>query len=127
MSKKFATVIDHQLFPSAVAKASLEGELQAKKSYTKLYEPYMQSGFNIAMDVLGKTVDSFKFANYLEDKGEVNFFIGGAFGFEKEFLEKCDVVISLSSLTMTHKLAHIILCEQIFRGLAINNNHPYHK
>lgn len=127
MSKKFATVCDYQLFPSSVAKAALQSESIAKKSYTQTFEPYMENGFNIALDVLGSKVDSFKFASLLENKNEVNFFVGGAYGFEREFLDKCDVMISLSPLTMTHKLAHLILCEQIFRGLAINNNHPYHK
>jgi 23S rRNA (pseudouridine1915-N3)-methyltransferase len=30
-------------------------------------------------------------------------------------------------LTYAHKIANIVLCEQIFRGLCINHNHPYHK
>ncbi len=48
-------------------------------------------------------------------------------GFEKNFLDKCDKVISLSDLTMAHKVVTLVLLEQVFRGLAIKNNHPYHK
>ncbi len=47
--------------------------------------------------------------------------------FERDFLKKCDTIISLSSLTMAHKIVTLVLLEQIFRGLAIKNNHPYHK
>jgi hypothetical protein len=47
-------------------------------------------GYNIALDVLGKSVDSFGFSKLLEDKNEVNFFIGGTFGFENEFLSLCE-------------------------------------
>lgn len=127
MSKKYAITQDHQLFPSFVAKAALQSEQMAKKSYTTCYTPLLENGFNIALDVQGKQHDSFKFATLLEAKNEVNFFIGGAFGFEKEFISQCDTVISLSFLTMPHKLAHLVLWEQIFRALTINNNHPYHK
>ena len=84
-------------------------------------------GYNIALDVLGKSVDSFAFSKLLEDKNEVNFFIGGAYGFQREFLDKCDATISLSNLTFAHKVATLVLSEQIFRSLAIINNHPYHK
>jgi len=127
MSKKFATVNDIQIFTPLISKAQTQNEQVAKKSYTQTYEPFLQNGYNIALDVLGKKVDSFGFASLLQDKIEVNFFVGGAYGFEDEFLKKCDFVIGLSSLTMPHKLAHLILVEQIFRGLSINNNHPYHK
>lgn len=127
MSKKFASINDHQIFNTSISKAALQTPQIAQKSYTQTFELFFANGFNIALDVLGKKVDSFDFAKLLQDKQEVNFFIGGAFGFEREFLQKCDACISLSNLTMPHKLAHAVLCEQIFRGLAINNNHPYHK
>ena len=127
MSKKFAAVNDIQMFGTSISKAALQTSEIAKKSYTDAFEPFLKSGFNIALDVLGKNVNSFDFAKLLQDKQEINFFIGGAFGFERDFLAKCDSTISLSNLTMSHKLAYVVLCEQIFRGLAINNNHPYHK
>ena len=77
--------------------------------------------------MLGKKVDSFGFSKLLSDRLTINFFIGGAYGFDREFLKKCDTTISLSDLTMAHKIANLVLCEQIFRSLAILNNHPYHK
>ena len=46
---------------------------------------------------------------------------------KNEFLSLCDSVISLSNLTFAHKIATLILSEQIFRSLSIINNHPYHK
>ncbi|NOZ89758.1 MAG: 23S rRNA (pseudouridine(1915)-N(3))-methyltransferase RlmH, partial [Epsilonproteobacteria bacterium] len=35
--------------------------------------------------------------------------------------------ISFGKITMSHKLTKVVLMEQIFRGLTILNNHPYHK
>ena len=126
MSSKYAKVEVHYIFNKNIAKAQTIGQKEAQESYNQAYEPYLK-GFNVALDVLGKKHDSFKFAKLIEGKNEINFFIGGAFGFDNEFLKKCDTIISLSDLTMAHKVANLVLCEQIFRALAINNNHPYHK
>lgn len=126
MSSKYAKVEVNYIFNQDIAKAQTIGENEAKKVYTKTYEPLLK-GYNIALDVLGKQLDTYAFSKLLEDKNEINFFIGGAFGFEKEFLKKCDSVISLSALTFAHKVANLVLTEQIFRSLAIQNNHPYHK
>ena len=57
----------------------------------------------------------------------VKFFIGGAYGFEEQFLKQCDKVISLGKITMSHKIAKVVLLEQIYRGFSILSNHPYHK
>ena len=126
MSSKYAKVEVHYIFNKNISKAQTIGEKEAQQSYSDVYEPLLK-GYNVALDVLGKKVDSHKFSKILDDKNEVNFFIGGAFGFKRDFLNKCDNIISLSDLTMAHKIANIVLIEQIFRGLSILNNHPYHK
>ncbi|RBQ29495.1 23S rRNA (pseudouridine(1915)-N(3))-methyltransferase RlmH [Aliarcobacter vitoriensis] len=126
MSSKYAKVEVHYIFNKDIAKAQSIGDKEAKEVYTKTYLPLLK-GFNVALDVLGKKVDTYAFSKLIEDKNEINFFIGGAFGFERDFLAKCDSVISLSELTFAHKIANIVLTEQIFRALCIQNNHPYHK
>ncbi len=126
MCSKYAKVEVHSVFNKNIAKAQSIGEKEAQEAYTKAYEPYI-NGYCIALDVLGKPLDSFKFSQMISNDSEINFFIGGAFGFERNFLKKCDKIMSLSSLTMAHKVVTLVLLEQIFRGLAIKNNHPYHK
>jgi len=127
MANRWAKVEIHNMFNKQISKAQTIGKIESQISYNDVFIPKLSQGYNIALDVLGKNVDSFKFSNLLENKTTINFFIGGAYGFNKEFLGKCDTIISLSSLTFAHKIANIILCEQIFRGLSIVNNHPYHK
>jgi 23S rRNA (pseudouridine1915-N3)-methyltransferase len=127
MSSKYAKIEIFNLFNKNISKAQMIGENEAKSSYTDVFKPKLSIGYNIALDVLGKQLDSFEFAKIIDDKITINFFIGGAFGFEKSFLNLCDIIISLSNMTMAHKIANIVLCEQIFRGLCINYNHPYHK
>ncbi|MEA2018343.1 MAG: 23S rRNA (pseudouridine(1915)-N(3))-methyltransferase RlmH [Campylobacterota bacterium] len=127
MSSRYAKVEVYSLFNKQISKAQTIGEKESQQAYNELYLPKLSNGYNIALDVLGKQIDSFKFSKLLDDKITINFFIGGAYGFDREFLTKCDTVISLSQLTFAHKIANIVLVEQIFRSLCILNNHPYHK
>ncbi len=126
MSSKYAKVESFNMFNKNISKAQTIGQKEAQQSYTDVFLPKMQ-GFNIALDVLGKKHDSYSFSKLIDDKPVINLFIGGAYGFNNDFLNKCDCKISLSDLTMAHKVAHVVLLEQIFRGLCIINNHPYHK
>jgi 23S rRNA (pseudouridine1915-N3)-methyltransferase len=123
---QFAKVESITIFNKEIAAAQNRSQQEAQKMYTKYLEPHLSKGLNIALDVEGKRVDSFKFSEIF-NSNEINFFIGGAYGFERSFLTKCQMSISLSDLTFSHKIAKVVLYEQIFRGLAIKNNHPYHK
>lgn len=55
------------------------------------------------------------------------FAIGGAFGLSGEFLERADTLLSLSSLTLPHDLARLVLAEQLYRAGTIVRGEPYHK
>ena len=69
MSSKYAKVEIFYIFNKDIAKAQTIGENESKKIYTKSYLPYLK-GYNIALDVLGKSVDSFGFSKLLKDKNE---------------------------------------------------------
>jgi len=36
-------------------------------------------------------------------------------------------MIRLSSLTLPHAMARLILCEQLYRAVSVVKNHPYHR
>lgn len=126
MIARFAKIEEVKLFNKQIAIAQSVGVKEAQSSYTKVYEPHLK-GLNIALDVQGAYLDSFEFSKIFDDEVNINFFIGGAFGFEEGFLAKTQKIISLSRLTYAHKIAKVVLFEQIYRGLCIKNNHPYHK
>jgi 23S rRNA (pseudouridine1915-N3)-methyltransferase len=119
-SSQFAQVNNITLYSKLIAKTS-----EPQKEYSKLFSKYINDGFNIILTPEGKIIDSFKFAEFF-NHSKVNFFIAGAYGFEEEF-KKNGINISLSPLTMSHKIAKLVLFEQIYRGLSIKYNHPYHK
>jgi len=127
LSKQFATVEVIELFDKEIAKAHDISPNIAQKAYTKAFAKHLNMGFNVVLDPSSKEVDSHQFAKLLKDCTQVNFFIGGAYGVEREFITKCNSAISFGKITLSHKLVKVVLMEQIFRGLAINHNHPYHK
>jgi len=127
IAKPFAKVEVIELFDKEIAKAHDISVSAAQQAYAKAMDKYLSGGFNVALDPSSKEVDSFDFANLLKDRGMVNFYIGGAYGFGGDFLSKCDKAVSFGKITLSHKLVKVVLLEQIFRGLSINNNHPYHK
>ena len=127
IAKPFAKVEVIEVFDKEIAKAHDISAEAAQKSYTKALQKYLGSGINIALDPSSKEVDSYDFAKLLKDRSVVNFFIGGAYGFESDFLRQCNYAVSFGKITLSHKLVKVVLLEQIFRGLSINNNHPYHK
>ena len=127
MISRFAKLDDVELFPKEVVKAHLTGPDAAKIAYSKLLEPMLGKTYSIALHPDGKKCDSLAFSKLLCDKIAIQFFIGGAFGFHESFVAQCDSVISLSELTMSHKIAKAVLLEQIYRSFTLLNNHPYHK
>ncbi|MGM0595855.1 MAG: 23S rRNA (pseudouridine(1915)-N(3))-methyltransferase RlmH [Myxococcota bacterium] len=87
--------------------------------------------FVVLMDADAKMPkSSTKFAhlikNYLNKRqNDVVFIIGGAYGFEKKLLARSNRKISLSPLTFPHRMARLILIEQIYRALTILEGEPY--
>jgi len=127
MISRFAKVKDIEIFTKDVTKAHTISPEAAQKAYSKALEGYIGKDFCITLHPDGKLIDSFEFSKLLNDKMSVKFFIGGAYGFEESFLQKSNSVISLGKITMSHKIAKVVLLEQIYRGFSILSNHPYHK
>ena len=63
----------------------------------------------------------------VEARAGVAFLIGGAYGLGDEALERASQRLSLSSATLPHDLARLVLAEQIYRAGTILRGEPYHK
>jgi 23S rRNA (pseudouridine1915-N3)-methyltransferase len=86
----------------------------------------------VLLDAAGKQFTSQQFAGWLgdlRDRGarEIDFLCGDAEGFPDELRAKIKQKTSLSTLTMPHEFARVILGEQIYRAFAILAGHPYPK
>jgi len=127
MISRFAKVKDTEIFNKDVTKAHTISPEAAQKAYTKALDGYIGKDYCITLHPDGKLIDSFEFSKLLDGKMSIKFFIGGAYGFEEDFLKKSNKVVSLGKITMSHKIAKVVLLEQIYRGFSILSNHPYHK
>jgi len=125
--RPWAEVQIHEIFTKEIARAQEQSPEAAQRAYSRALERHLAGGYNITLDPMGEMVDSHTFADLLKDRGTVNLYIGGAFGFERSFLSQSNKTVSFGRITLSHKLVKVVLLEQIFRGLSINHNHPYHK
>lgn len=80
----------------------------------------------------GKQLSSEELSQKLEDialcgKSTVTFIIGSSFGLSDEIKKMSDFKFSMSKMTFPHKLARIMLTEQVYRAFSISNNGKYHK
>ncbi len=88
-------------------------------------------GVLIVLDADGKDLDSAHFAAKLKDMSEQEtrplvFVVGGPLGLHDDLKSKADITLSLSSMTMPHELALLVLSEQIYRAMTILTNKTYH-
>jgi len=86
----------------------------------------------VLLDADGKQFTSSQFALWmgdLRDRGarELVFLCGDAEGFPEDVRNMTKQKISLSTLTMPHEFARVVLAEQIYRAFAILSGHPYPK
>lgn len=104
-----------------------------KEGEALLKSPFFRAkSYNAALCVEGKSISSEEFARMFESAASsgfdsVNFIIGGSDGLSDEVKSACRARISFSALTFPHRLARLILAEQIYRAATILNNIRYHK
>ncbi len=79
----------------------------------------------VALDERGKDCTTRQFADLL--KSETAFVIGGPDGLDAAVRREAALVLRLSSLTLPHALAQVVLLEQIYRAASILTGHPYHR
>lgn len=108
-------------------------ELRKQKEFELIKNKItIDNSVNILLDEHGKSLSTMDMKLMIEkytqgSKNELNFIIGGPDGASDLFSEIITEKISLSSMTLPHLLARILLLEQIFRSLTILINHPYHR
>ena len=84
----------------------------------------------VALDVGGRSMTSEAFARWLasrttQGKGKVVFVIGGADGLPPQLIARADERLSLSAMTLPHRLARLVLVEQLYRAVTILRGEPY--
>lgn len=88
------------------------------------------AGRTVALEVDGVRWSSERLAKMIGDcelhsVPAVTFLIGGAYGLPPEISRAADVRLSLSAMTLPHRLARVVLAEQIYRAFTILRGEPY--
>jgi 23S rRNA (pseudouridine1915-N3)-methyltransferase len=85
----------------------------------------------IALEPGGVSWTTERFAEQVENRmtygaRTVTFAIGGADGLPVALVRRAKLRLSLSALTLPHRIARLVLLEQIYRVLTIVRDEPYH-
>jgi 23S rRNA (pseudouridine1915-N3)-methyltransferase len=84
----------------------------------------------IALEVEGRALSSRGLADLVARAEQtaipaLAFLIGGSYGLPERVSRAAEVQLSLSAMTLPHRLARLLLAEQIYRAYTILRNEPY--
>lgn len=107
-------------------------ELRLADEAARLTSGLSEEALTIALDSAGRDVTSEEFAALLGrwrdgGAGALAFFIGGPDGLSLDIKAKAGFRLAFGRMTWPHRLARIMLLEQIYRSVTILVNHPYHR
>ena len=87
--------------------------------------------FVVVLDEHGKDMTTMdfarQFARWRADGETPVFVIGGPDGLSPDVKARARLTIRLSTMTLPHAFARVMLAEQIYRAWSILANHPYHR
>jgi 23S rRNA (pseudouridine1915-N3)-methyltransferase len=107
-----------------------KGRMSAERAL--LADATPDSSFTIVLDERGKALSSDDFAGVLrrhldQGTGSLAFLIGGPDGHAPETRRNAGLLLSFGPMTWPHRLARVMLAEQIYRAVTILVKHPYHR
>jgi 23S rRNA (pseudouridine1915-N3)-methyltransferase len=79
----------------------------------------------VALDERGKDFTTTQFSTLLNI--ETAFVIGGPDGLDEGIKKQSALLLRVSSLTLPHALAQVVLMEQLYRAATLLIGHPYHR
>jgi 23S rRNA (pseudouridine1915-N3)-methyltransferase len=90
-----------------------------------------EGSYVIALDLGGTQRTSERFSEDLarlmvSGRSDITFVIGGSAGLAADVLARADATLALSTMTLPHQLARVVVLEQLYRAFRIMRNEPYH-
>jgi 23S rRNA (pseudouridine1915-N3)-methyltransferase len=101
-----------------------------KREANRIIAKVGKGDFVVALNDRGRSYTSKGFAEQIErlltgEKKRVCFIIGGAYGFHPSIIERADLTLSISPMTLPHEIARLVMVEQIYRAFTILKREPY--
>ena len=116
--------------PQEPSRAEIEAGLMKEAALIEKCIPI--GAYVAALCIEGSQLSSASFAELLqkcanEGKSKICFVVGSSFGLDACIKKRADLCLSMSEMTFPHHLARVMLAEQIYRGIMINEGSKYHK
>lgn len=116
--------------PEAPSKAQIQKALDREGAQILAKIP--KNAYVFALCIEGKTLSSEAFSQKistlaLDGKSELVFVLGSSYGLSEEVKRRADFRLSMSEMTFPHRLARVMLLEQVYRAFQIQNGGKYHK
>jgi 23S rRNA (pseudouridine1915-N3)-methyltransferase len=90
-----------------------------------------ERGYLVALQVGGRSLTTEQLSRWLEDRARDGdapvFCIGGPDGLAPEVDARARLRWSLSSLTLPHGLARVVVAEALYRAVSVSKGLPYHR
>ncbi|MBU3568414.1 23S rRNA (pseudouridine(1915)-N(3))-methyltransferase RlmH [Polynucleobacter alcilacus] len=109
----------------------IKPDLTPAKEAIKIAASIPKGSSVIALDERGKDQTTQNLATQLaswrQEGVDITFLIGGADGLDLSLKANAQALWRLSSLTLPHAMARVLLVEQLYRAWTILQGHPYHR
>lgn len=122
--------IPQQLLPPHPTEGQITSALETEGE--NIIAKIPKSAEVIPLCIEGKILSSEELAKKLEENasfesGNLAFIIGGSYGLSNKVKILGALKLSMSKMTFPHRLARIMLLEQVYRGYKIISGGEYHK
>lgn len=123
-------VIKDEKLPQNPSESVINAALE--KEADRVLAELKSKNLKIAMCIEGKQMSSEELSEVFDSVpmrglSGITFIIGSSEGLSERVKKACDVRLSMSKMTFPHRLARVMLLEQIYRGFAICAGRKYHK
>jgi 23S rRNA (pseudouridine1915-N3)-methyltransferase len=132
--KDYAARLSHYVqFELIQLPAQRAGRANANKSgeAAALFRKLRPRDWLVTLDESGKQLSSRDLSVFIAEaqnqSHDLLFAIGGDEGLSEEALKRSHLTLSLSRMTLPHRLARLVLIEQLYRAFTIHRGEPYHK
>ena len=122
--------VNQQQLPSNPSDGQIESALSVEAD--EIISKIPKGAEVVTLCIEGKLYSSEELSKTIENNasvgsGNMTFIIGGSFGLSEKVKSKSKIRLSMSKMTFPHRLARVMLLEQIYRAFQIEAGTKYHK
>lgn len=124
------TELPEQKLPKAPSSGEIQRALE--KERTAIAAAILPASYVVAMCIEGNMLDSQALQQQLSSLlvggvSKLTILIGGSNGIHEELKKNANLRLSMSKMTFPHQFARLMVLEQLYRVMMMQNGNRYHK